>query len=206
MTFMGSKTHRARTVLEITIGIVVFCVFGASPSCLRGQTLRQIAKFDLPGPEGKRFDYLTVDEEDHFLLSAHLGSGILYVIELQSNKVVKAVPGLPGITGLEYVPGTHKVYTSDWGEDKIGIVDLQSITVVKRLPTAAKPNGSTYAAPFRKVYVADTLGKAVAVVDVTKDEIVKTIEFASETGMPQYDSGAWQDAEGGSCQGKFHHG
>jgi DNA-binding beta-propeller fold protein YncE len=62
------------------------------------------------------------------------------------------------------------------------------MTVVKRLPTAAKPNGSTYAAPFHKVYVSDTLGKAVAVVDVTKDEIVKTIEFASETGMPQYDS------------------
>jgi DNA-binding beta-propeller fold protein YncE len=95
---------------------------------------------------------------------------------------------LPGITGLEYVPGAHKVYTSDWGDEKIGIVDLQSMTVVKRLPTAAKPNGSTYAAPFRKVYVSDTLGKAVAVVDVAKDEIVKTIEFASETGMPQYDS------------------
>jgi len=47
---------------------------------------------------------------------------------------------LPGITGLEYVPGTHKVYTSDWGEEKIGIVDLQSMTVVKRLLTAAKPN------------------------------------------------------------------
>jgi DNA-binding beta-propeller fold protein YncE len=30
----------------------------------------------------------------------------------------------------------------------------------------------------------------VAVVDVDKDEIVKTIEFASETGMPQYDSAA----------------
>ena len=188
MTFTGSNTHRARTVFEITIGILTFCVFGASPSCVRGQTLRQIAKFDLPGPERKRFDYLTVDDEDHLLLSAHLGPGILYVIDLQSNKVVKTVPGLPGITGLEYAPGTHKVYTSDWGEERIGIVDLQSMTVVKRLPTAAKPNGSTYAAPFRKVYVSDTLGKAVAVVDVAKDEIVKTIEFASETGMPQYDS------------------
>ena len=189
MAFMGSNTHRGRTVLEVTIRIVVFCLVGASSSfCVRGQTLRQIAKFDLPGPEGKRFDYLTVDDEDHFLLSAHLGPGILYVIDLRSNKVVKAVPGLPGITGLEYVPGTHKVYTSDWGEEKIGIVDLQSMTVIKRLPTAAKPNGSTYAARFHKLYVSDTLGKAVAVVDVTKDEIVKTIEFASETGMPQYDS------------------
>ena len=103
---------------------------------------------------------------------------------------MKAIPGLPGITGLEYVPGTHKVYTSDWGEAKIGVVDLQSMTVTKRLATAAKPNGSTYASPFHKVCVSDTLGKAVAVVDITKDEIVKTIEFDSETGMPQYDSSA----------------
>jgi hypothetical protein len=78
MAFMGSKTRRGRTVLEITIAIVVVCLFGASSSSgVRGQTLRQIAKFDLPGPGGKRFDYLTVDDEDHFLLSAHLGPGIL---------------------------------------------------------------------------------------------------------------------------------
>jgi DNA-binding beta-propeller fold protein YncE len=158
------------------------------PSSARSQALKQVAKVDLPGPGGKRFDYLTVDDEDHFLLSAHLGPGILYVIDLRSNRVVKAIPGLPGITGLEYVPGTHKVYTSDWGEEKIGIVDLQSMAVVKRLATSAKPNGSTYAAPFRKVYVSNTLGKAVTVVDVDKEEAVKSIAFASETGMPQYDS------------------
>ena len=124
------------------------------------------------------------------MLSAHLGPGILYVIDMKTNKVVKAIPGVPGITGLEFVPETRKVYTSDWGEEKIGIVDLHSMAVVKRLATAAKPNGSTYAAPFHKVYVSNTLGKAVAVVDVDKDEIVKTIEFPSETGMPQYDSSA----------------
>ncbi len=155
---------------------------------LQAQTLKQIATIDLPGPKGERFDYLTMDDEDHYLLSAHLGPGILYVIDVRTNTLMKAIPGVPGITGLEYVPNLRKVYTSDWGEDKIGIVDLRSMNVVKRLPTAAKPNGSTYAAPFHKVYVSDTLGKAVAIVDVNKDEIVKTVEFKSETGMPQYDS------------------
>jgi hypothetical protein len=38
---------------------------------------------------------------------------------MRTNKLVKAIPGLPGITGLEYVPGLHKVYTSNWGEEKI---------------------------------------------------------------------------------------
>jgi DNA-binding beta-propeller fold protein YncE len=170
----------------------IFCQFLlvllASICFTEAQTLRKVASFDLPGPKGQRFDYLTMDDEDHWLLSAHLGPGILYVISVRTNTLVKAVPGVPGITGLEYVPGLHKVYTSDWGEQKIGVVDLQSMKVVKRLPTAAKPDGSTYAAPFRKMYVVDTLGKAVAVIDVNKDEIIKTLSFNSETGMPQYDS------------------
>src|SRR5438067_6848488 len=140
-------------------------------------SLEEIARIELPGPKGQRFDYLTVDSEDHYLLSAHLGPGTLYVIDMRTNKLVKAIPGLPGITGLEYVPGLRKVYTSDWGEEKIGVVDLRTMTLIKRLPTAEKPNGSTYAAPFRKVYVSDTIGKAVAVVDVDKDEIVKVLNF-----------------------------
>ena len=156
--------------------------------CASAQTLKQIATIDLPGPAGQRFDYLTMDNDDHWLLSAHLGPGILYVVDVRTNQLVKAIPGVPGVTGIEYVPGLRKVYTSDWGEEKIGVVDLRTMSVIKRLATAAKPNGSTYAAPFHKIYVSDTLGKAVAVVDVDKDAIVKTLKFNSETGMPQYDS------------------
>jgi len=168
-----------------TLLVVLISVCGTE-----AQTLRKIDSLDLPGPKGERFDYLTMDDEHHWLLSAHLGPGILYVIDVRTNKLVKAIPGVPGITGVEYVPGLRKVYTSDWGEEKIGVIDLQSMAVIKRLSTAAKPNGSTYAAPFHKMYVSDTLGKAVAVVDVGKDEIIKTLVFKSETGMPQYDSAA----------------
>jgi DNA-binding beta-propeller fold protein YncE len=162
--------------------VLVFSMF------MSAQSLKKIGVIDLPGPKGERFDYLTMDDEDHYLLSAHLGPGILYVIDVRTNTLVKAIPGVPGITGLEYVPGLRKVYTSNWGEEKIGVVDLRSMKVVKRLPTAEKPNGSVFAAPFKKVYVSDTNGKAVAVVAVDKDEIVKTLEFNSETGMPVYDT------------------
>ena len=74
---------------------------------LSGQTLKKIASIDLPGPKGQRFDYLTMDDEDHYLLSAHLGPGILYVIDVRTNKFVKAISGVPGITGLEYAPELH---------------------------------------------------------------------------------------------------
>jgi DNA-binding beta-propeller fold protein YncE len=172
-----------KKVIGPSLAAIILLASGAE-----AQTLKKIAGIDLPGPRGQRFDYLTMDDEDHWLLSAHLGPGILYVIDVQTNKLVEAIPGVPGITGLEYVPGLRKVYASDWGEEKIGVVSLKSRSVIKRLATAAKPNGSTYAEGFHKVYVADTLGKAVAVVDVDRDETIKTLSFKSETGMPQYDS------------------
>jgi DNA-binding beta-propeller fold protein YncE len=150
-------------------------------------TLKQIAVIDLPGPAGKRFDYLTIDYDDNYLLSAHLAAGLLYVIDLGSNRVIKAIPDVPGVEGVEFVPELKKVYTSDWHENKIGVIDLKSMTVIKKLPTEDKPDGSTYAPPFHKLYVSDERGKAEAIVDVTTDEVVKTLHFASETGMPQYD-------------------
>jgi DNA-binding beta-propeller fold protein YncE len=151
------------------------------------QTLRQIAVIELPGPKGKRFDYLTIDPEDHYLLSAHLGAGILYVIDLRTNRLVKAIPDVPGVEGVEYVPGLKKVYTSDWHENKIGVIDLKEMKIIKKLPTAEKPDGSAYAAPFHKLYVSDERGKTEAVVDVNSDQIIKAMRFTSETGMPQYD-------------------
>ena len=155
-----------------------------------GATLKQIAVIDLPGPAGKRFDYLTIDYDDNYLLSAHLAAGLLYVIDLGSNRVVKAIADVPGVEGVEFVPELKKVYTSDWYENKIGVVDLKSMAVVKKLPTEAKPDGSTYAPPFHKLYVSDERGKAEAVVDVSTDKIIKTLHFDSETGMPQYDAEA----------------
>lgn len=121
------------------------------------------------------------------MLSAHLGAGILYVIDLRTNKLVKAIPDVPGIEGVVFAPDVDKVYTSDWFENKIGVINMRTMQVIKKLPTEAKPDGRASAAPFHKVHVSDERGRAEAVVDVERDEIIKTLHFPSETGMPRYD-------------------
>ena len=166
---------------------VVFAMVPRGAGQINRPPLKKLLEFDLPGPPGKRFDYLTIDRDDHYLLSAHLAAGLLYVIDLRTNKVVKAIPDVPGVEGVEYVPELKKVYTSDWYENKIGVIDLRQMQVVKKIGTEAKPDGSAYAPPFHKLYVSDERGKAEAIVDVTKDEIIKILHFNSETGMPQYD-------------------
>src|SRR5438445_847695 len=115
-----------------------------------GAPLRKIAEFELPGPAGKRFDYLTIDEDDNYLLSAHLGAGLLHVVDLRANAVVKTVPDVPGIEGVAYIAEGKKIYTANWGENKIGVIDVARMAVVKRLPTEAKPDGITYADHFTK--------------------------------------------------------
>jgi len=114
----------------LTTLVVAWCaVMALIPRPTFSQTLKNVGFIDVPGPKRQRFDYLTMDADDHYLLSAHLGPGILYVVDVRSNSVVKAIPGVPGITGVEYIPGLRKIYTSDWGEEKIGVVDLKSMRI-----------------------------------------------------------------------------
>lgn len=149
--------------------------------------LKKTAAFDLPGPGGKRFDYLTVIPERHLLLSTHLGAGRLYVIDTTSNRVIKTIEDLPGIEAVAVAPDVDKAYTSNWGEHKVGVIDLKQMRILTKLAVENKPDGITYAAPFHKMYVSDERAKAEVVIDVTRDQVVKTVRFQSETGVPQYD-------------------
>ncbi len=147
-----------KRVLLPVVAIVIACALYPQAQA-PVPTLKKIAEFDLPGPPGKRFDYLTVDSEDHYLISAHLAAGQTYVIDLHTNKVVATVADTPGAEGVEYVSELKKFYTSNAGDNTIGVVDLRQMKVVKKLPTDRKPDGSAYAAPFHKLYVSDKRAK-----------------------------------------------
>ena len=130
-----------KTVLLMAALIAGFGTTGVAQTA--GPTLKKITAFDLPGPAGKRFDYLTIDQDDHYLISAHLAASQTYVIDLRSNKVVAVVTNTPGAEGVEYVPELKKFYTSNAYDDTIGVVDLKQMKVIKKLKTESKPDGST---------------------------------------------------------------
>ena len=100
------------------------CGLGLAPNSTP-PALKKVAAFDLPGPPGKRFDYLTITPDEHYLLSAHLAARQMYVIDLRTNKVVATVTDTPGVEGVEYVPELKKAYTSNAYDNTIGVVDLR---------------------------------------------------------------------------------
>src|SRR2546427_1912049 len=178
------QEKRRISLFLVMAAVAAALAFGRAGGML---PLRKVAEFDLPGPEGKRFDYLTMDADDHYLLSAHMSADQPYVIDVRNNDVIATITDTPRVEGVEYVSELKKVYTSNAGDNTIGVIDLVQRKVIKKIPTEEKPDGSAYAAPFHKLYVSDERGKAEAIVDVQTDTIVKTLHFDSETGMPQYD-------------------
>src|SRR5216110_2947941 len=177
---VGSSRGKLSFVLAFAAGTLALAPWPAlagdaarTAELKAGATLKRIAVIDLPGPPGRRFDYLAIDDDDRYLFSAHLAAGLLYVIDLRTSTVVKTIPDVPGIEGVAYVPELRKVYTTDFW--------------VKKLPTEEKPDGIAYAPPFHKVYVSNERAKAESVIDVREDKIVKVLPFDSETGVPQYD-------------------
>jgi DNA-binding beta-propeller fold protein YncE len=149
--------------------------------------LRLVTTIDLPGPGGKRFDYLTIDYPDHYLLSNHLAAGILYVIDTRTNKLIKAISDVPGAEGVAVAPELHRAYTADWYENKVAVIDLQAMKIITKLPTKDKPDGVAYAAGFHKIYVSDERGHAETVIDTASNTVIKTLTFDSETGNVAFD-------------------
>jgi DNA-binding beta-propeller fold protein YncE len=178
--------------MKVNLVILSLAVcFGIAISCKNDSsipTLKKIGIIDLPGEVGKRFDYLTIDYRHNYLLSAHLGADVLYVIDTKTNKLLKMIPDTPGAEGVEYVQELNKVYTSNWKDHTIGVIDMNKMEVMKKIPVMKKPDGSIYASHFKKLYVSDERAKTLIVINVNKDEVIKKIFFKSETGMPQYDS------------------
>jgi DNA-binding beta-propeller fold protein YncE len=120
------------------------------PSPPSGSTLKKVAEFDLPGPPGKRFDYLTIDADDQYLISAHLAADQTYVIDLGTNKVLATIKDTPGAEGVEYVPELKKFYTSNAHDNTIGVVDIKQMKVVKKL----RPKPSRMAARTRLPFIS----------------------------------------------------
>src|SRR5262249_51131129 len=118
-------------MMKARTGFSCFCVgalfvsYAFFSSDAVAQTLKQVAKFDLPGPGGKRFDYLTIDADDGYLISAHLAADQTYVIDLATNKVIATVTDTPGAEGVEYVAELKKFYTSNAHDNTVGVVDLR---------------------------------------------------------------------------------
>src|SRR5258708_37329221 len=106
---MVMKKSKAMLFVGLIVAVIGATALWAKPPA---PTMKKIAEFDLPGPGGKRFDYLTLTPDDHYLLSTHLAAGQTYVIGVKTNKVWATIGDTPAAEVGDYSPQLRKRYTA----------------------------------------------------------------------------------------------
>lgn len=146
-----------------------------------------IADIPLPG-DTSRFDYLSYDPRAHRLYVAHLGAGVVLVVDTQKHAVVGTVPDVPGVHGVLAVPALGRVYATATDRNQVAVIDAASLAVIASVPGGDYPDGLAYDPEVGKVYVSDESGQTDTVIDARTNRRVATIPLGGEVGNSQYDS------------------
>lgn len=148
--------------------------------------LRTVASVPLPGGSS-RFDYQSLDQQRHLLFIAHLGAGLVHVVDTRSNRVVTTIHGIAGVHGILVVPRLRRVYASATDDQQVAVIDEHTFHVLARVPAGTYPDGLAYDPPDHRVFVSDESGGADIVIDTRTNHRTATISLGGEAGNTQYD-------------------
>lgn len=134
-----------------------------------------------------RWDYASFDLARHHLFLAHLGDGVVTVVDTRDGRVVADIPQVAQVHGVLAVPALDRVYATATGTDQVVAIDAATLRIVARTPTGDYPDGMAYTPKAHKLYVSDEHGDTVSVIDVRSNRRVATIALGGEVGNTQYD-------------------
>lgn len=176
----------------VVIGVLIGCT-GSSPDANpipsdvpNGLGLRQVGDIPLEGGT-VRFDYQTIDPVRNQLYIAHLGSSLVTVFDLKTQKVLTNIKDLSQVHGVLAVPELGRVYASVTEDDEVAVINETSFEVIARTDAGNYPDGLAYDPDDGKIFVSDEAGSTDTVIDARTNQRIDTIEMGGEVGNTQYD-------------------
>ena len=105
-------------------------------------TLRHLGFVELPGHAGPGgFDHAAVHGPTGRLYVAHTANDAVDVIDVQAQRHVGSIPGLPAVAGALTAEGPDLVFTSNRGENTVGIFRPGAEDTVEKVAVGVRPNG-----------------------------------------------------------------
>ena len=149
--------------------------------------LTLVADVPLPG-HATRFDYQAVDATHRRLFIAHLGDSALVVFDLDGQRVVREITGLPSVHGVAVAPEQHLLLATATAEKTLALIDDQTFEVRARVPAGEYPNGLAYDPTSGRAFVSNNKGIGVGVIDVRTSHALPGIDVGGGAGNTQYDA------------------
>jgi DNA-binding beta-propeller fold protein YncE len=113
----------------------------------------------VPLPGGVKWDYLHFDSLQGRL---YISRGFeITVVDAKADKVIGALPGLPGSHGIAVDPATGLIYADSATNRQAVAFDPKTFKPVAAAPVVLDADGMAYDAPSKQVYVAGGDGNAV---------------------------------------------
>ena len=139
------------------------------------------------GNQTPRMDYESIDPIRRMLYVAYLGANEVIAFNLDTNKVVAHISGLPGVHGVLAISDLSRLYASATASDQVVSIDERSLAITARTAGGDYPDGIAYDRDDHRIFVSDEHGGTDTVVDVRSNKTVDTIDVGGETGNTQYD-------------------
>ena len=137
-----------------------------------------------PWPERISIAGLTLDEPKKRLYAVTKEDNSLYVIDIQSKKVISKHPlGGEGYTCI-LSPDHKTLYSSCWGCDKIVVFDTDQQKITGTIPVGDNPNDLCITGNGMFLFVANANDNSVSVIDTRQMKVIETLNSALYPDAP----------------------
>ena len=99
----------------------------------------------------------------------------LRVVDIQSGKVVGAVPVGHVPRGIVLSPDGRQIYVTNSWSDTVSVIDVATLRTVRTLPTGFEPTGIVSDRSGETLYVANRLSSDISVIDVSTGQEIKRL-------------------------------
>jgi DNA-binding beta-propeller fold protein YncE len=150
-------------------------VAAPSPAAEPASALELVQTIVLKGKAGK-LDHLALDAKRERLFLANTTNGTLDVVDLKAGKLLKQVPGQPGIQGVAYAADLDRVFVGLGSGGLCNVLDGADYKPLKTVKFADDADNVRYDAAKKLVFVAHA-EKALGVIDANTFAIKADIKL-----------------------------
>jgi DNA-binding beta-propeller fold protein YncE len=139
------------------------------------------------------FDHAAVHQGRSLLYVAHTVNNAIDVINCETDRYLRSIPGLTGVAGALVSEERNLVMTSNRGEDTIGIFSPDDEAGLVKVAVGVRPNGLSFD-PQRGLLLAANVGNpeipgshTLSIVDVARQEMIVSLPVPGRTRWTIFD-------------------
>ena len=142
-----------RKLLPIRLALLtLFYVFLLGLSAQDKECLHLVQTIPMPNVKG-RIDHMDVDVKGKRLFVAGLENGSLEVVDLQTGKWLKSIPGFKKTQGVAYVPSLNKVFVASGDDGTLRVFRGDTLDLLDAIKLDLGPNRVAYDPHTQLLYV-----------------------------------------------------